>query len=67
MHIYAPVNLHPDVCARDGLTQERLAERLGLSSNFIAHLERGSRQPSLDTIVILARELKVPIASLFRA
>jgi transcriptional regulator with XRE-family HTH domain len=49
------------------VTQEQLAERIGLSANFIAHLERGSRHPSLDTIVILARVLKVPIPSLFRA
>ncbi|MEK7477448.1 MAG: helix-turn-helix transcriptional regulator [Candidatus Coatesbacteria bacterium] len=52
---------------RHGFTQERLGERLGLSSNFIAHLERGSRQPSLHTIVGLARVLGVSISSLFRA
>ncbi|MEK7477566.1 MAG: helix-turn-helix transcriptional regulator [Candidatus Coatesbacteria bacterium] len=52
---------------RLGLTQERLAERLRLSANFIAHLEKGSRQPSLDTIVALARVLGVSISRLFRA
>ncbi|MEK7476480.1 MAG: helix-turn-helix transcriptional regulator [Candidatus Coatesbacteria bacterium] len=40
---------------------------IGLSASFIAHLERGSRQPSLDTIVSLARVLRVSISSLFMA
>jgi len=49
---------------RMGYTQEQLAERLGLSANFIAHLERGSRRPSLDTLVLLSTELDVPIEKL---
>ena len=52
---------------RIGLTQERLAERVGLSPNFIAHLERGSRGASLDTIVTLARAFRVPVRTLFSA
>lgn len=66
-----------DVCRRFGLhlkasrrrmgyTQEHLADRLDLSANFIAHLERGSRKPSLDTIVALARFLEVPLESFLK-
>jgi transcriptional regulator with XRE-family HTH domain len=52
---------------RIGLTQEQLAERVGLTPNFIAHLERGSRGASLETIVTLARVFRVPVRELFSA
>jgi transcriptional regulator with XRE-family HTH domain len=50
-----------------GYTQEQLAERLDLSSNFIAHLERGSRKPSLDTLIALSGMLEVPLEGLVKA
>jgi transcriptional regulator with XRE-family HTH domain len=37
------------------LTQEALAERLSLTANYVAHLERGSRGSSLGTLLTLAR------------
>jgi len=40
------------------LTQVRLAERLGLTPNYIAHLERGTRGMSLGTLVTLSRGLR---------
>ena len=49
------------------LTQEELAERVGLSTNYIAHLERGSRGASLETLEKVAGLLEVPVASLFVA
>jgi len=49
------------------LTQEELAERVGLSTNYIAHLERGSRGASLQTLEKVAGVLEVPVASLFVA
>ena len=49
------------------LTQEELAERVGLSTNYIAHLERGSRGASLQTLEQVAGVLDVPVASLFVA
>ena len=45
-------------------TQAELAGRLDLSTNFIAHLERGSRKPSLDTILALAKGLEITLADL---
>ena len=45
-------------------TQEELAGRLGLSTNFIAHLERGTRKPSLDTLVALAKSLEITLEDL---
>ncbi len=47
------------------LTQEALADRAGITANFVAHLERGSRKPSVGTLVAMARVLDVPVGSLF--
>lgn len=33
-----------------GLTQERLAKMVGVSTSFIGHIERGSRKSSLETL-----------------
>ena len=46
------------------LTQEGLAEAAGLSSKFVAHLERAERQPSLWSLIRLGRALGVPAADL---
>lgn len=47
-----------------GLTQERLAEAAGLSSKFVAHLERAERQPTLWSLIRLGRALGIPAADL---
>lgn len=41
------------------LTQDQLAEKSGLSSNYIGQLERGERSPSLKTLSRIARSLGV--------
>lgn len=33
-----------------GLTQEELAEKLGVCTSYIGHIERGSRKLSVDTL-----------------
>lgn len=42
-----------------GVTQEQLAERAGLSPNYIARLEIGSNTPSLPALVAIVRALGV--------
>lgn len=42
------------------MTQEKLAELVGVSTSFIGHLERGSRMPSVDTVCALCRVLELP-------
>lgn len=49
-----------------GLTQEKLAEMLDISSVSITYLETGRRWPRLLTLQKIAKCLKVPVAELFR-
>ena len=52
-----------DNCARirreRGLTQEELAERCGLSQQYLSDLERGKRNPTIVTIYEIALALRV--------
>ncbi len=52
---------------RRGLTQEQLAERAGLSYKFIGEIERGTGNPTVDTLGRLAQALHVDLAELVRA
>ncbi len=47
-----------------GLTQENLAGRAGYHPTYIAKLESGDRLPSLDTILDLAKALRIPAAEI---
>ena len=42
-----------------GLTQEKLAEKIGVSTVFVSQLESGSRAPGLETLVKLSRGFPV--------
>ncbi len=48
-----------------GLTQEKVAERTGLSVNYLSRIERGLENPTLDTLLGLAKALKVEPLDLF--
>jgi transcriptional regulator with XRE-family HTH domain len=48
-----------------GLSQEGLAEKVGLHRTYIGSIERGERNVSLDNIVAIAQALKIPFADLF--
>nr|WP_284990663.1 helix-turn-helix transcriptional regulator [Arthrobacter sp. efr-133-TYG-120] len=47
-----------------GLTQERLAEELGVSPRYLAGLERGERNLTLDSMDVLANQLGVAALTL---
>ncbi len=49
---------------RLGLSQDVAAERVGLTARYYADLERGHRNPTIETIFSIARALKVSIADL---
>ena len=40
-----------------GITQEQLADRVGISLSFLGHIERGTRKLSVDTLHRLLIEL----------
>jgi transcriptional regulator with XRE-family HTH domain len=44
---------------KNGLSQQQVADRSGLDKGQISRLERGLRQPRLDTIVRIARAIGV--------
>jgi transcriptional regulator with XRE-family HTH domain len=47
-----------------GISQEKLAERAGLSTNFLARIELGEKTPSLKTLAQLAKTLEVHVSEL---
>jgi transcriptional regulator with XRE-family HTH domain len=48
-----------------GISQGELAERAGLHRTYVSDLERGARNPSIESIEKLARALGVSVAKLF--
>jgi putative transcriptional regulator len=49
-----------------GLSQAALAEKVGLSREYIARLETGKHDPPLSRVEKLAKALKVPIEKLLK-
>jgi transcriptional regulator with XRE-family HTH domain len=47
------------------LSQERFAEFVGISVDFLSLIERGRNAPSFETIEHMARKLKLPVMDLF--
>ncbi|WP_243375056.1 helix-turn-helix transcriptional regulator [Geotalea sp. SG265] len=47
------------------LSQERLAERVGVEPKQISRIEGGKSSPSMDTLESIARELQVEMKDLF--
>jgi transcriptional regulator with XRE-family HTH domain len=48
------------------MTQERFAETLNVSVDFLSLVERGINAPSFETLDRIAKRLKLPVAELFR-
>jgi transcriptional regulator with XRE-family HTH domain len=49
-----------------GLTQEKLAERAELHTNYVSSVERGERNLSLHNIAKLAHALGIDVSALMR-
>ena len=50
---------------KNSLTQSELAEKIGLSTNFIGMVERGERNTSVDKIFKLAKAFNISLAQFF--
>lgn len=48
------------------MTQERFAEALDISVDFLSLVERGRSAPSFETIEKMSKRLRVPVADLFK-
>jgi len=56
--------LNPEKAFGEVISQEKLAEIADLDRTFISLMERGKRQPSLSSILVLAKALEIPAAKL---
>lgn len=50
---------------KNNLTQSELAEKIGLSTNFIGMVGRGERNTSVDKIFKLAKAFNISLAQFF--
>jgi transcriptional regulator with XRE-family HTH domain len=48
-----------------GMTVEALAKAAGLDKGFVSRLERGTKRPSIETVLRLSAALDVPVGLLF--
>ena len=47
------------------LSQEEFAEKVDCHRNFVGRIERGEQNPTVDTLVRIARALRCKISDLF--
>lgn len=48
-----------------GWTQEKLAEKMDISSNYLSSMERGKENPTFDMLIRFADALKVEMWEMF--
>lgn len=53
-----------ELCKKNGLTQEQLGERIGVTNKTISRWETGSYMPSIDMLEVLAETFSVSINGL---
>ena len=67
MEIYKEIGKRiRDIRIQSGITQEKVAELSGVSSNFISQIERGRNKCSLETIYSLSKALNINLYELFK-
>jgi len=49
-----------------GLSQEELADRVGIHPTYLSGIERGERNPALENLNAIARGLGVSLSGLFQ-
>ncbi len=59
---YGAMGARIRACRRElKLTQEKLAECVGISNPFVGHIERGEKKASLETVFQMSRALDVSL------
>lgn len=53
-----------EIRKRQGLSQERLAERASISAQYVSNIERGKENPTLDLLLRVADALKVSLGQM---
>ena len=48
-----------------GLTQEKLSELIGISTDYLSEIERGKKTPSFKRMEIIAKALHIEVYKLF--
>jgi putative transcriptional regulator len=64
-HEAIKVHLKRHRLAWDGMSQQELAERVGVSRQTILSIEKGKYHPSIELALRLARVFDVPVEVLF--
>ena len=54
-----------EIRAQRGMTQERFAETVEISVDFLSLIERGISVPSFETLERISKRLRLPVAELF--
>jgi transcriptional regulator with XRE-family HTH domain len=47
------------------ISQETLAEKVGVDRSYVGFLERGEKNPTLNTLIKIAKALNVNLSALF--
>ena len=50
-----------------GITQEELAEKIGVSRVYVGYVEQGRNTPSLEILEKIAKALKIKLSELFES
>ena len=54
-----------EIRAQRRMSQERFAEILDISVDFLSLMERGVNAPSFDTLERISKRLRIPVGDLF--
>ena len=50
---------------KSSLTQEKLAEKAGISQDFLGKIEVGINKPGLKSLIKLSKALNIPLKKIF--
>lgn len=52
--------------AQHNLTQEDLADKVGVDRSYMGFLERGEKNPTLEKLKLISRAFKISLSELFK-